>query len=269
MIKHKLAIFFAFLAVASVFGGGVSYPSAPVPAARFASGVSYDYIGGYLVRGDFNNLNATDPTPAYSLYGANIFFTYGLADFINVGVDLGLKDANVHSSLPDYAFNGKTGAAAGTHVKLSTAYMGDVFAIVLFSRWHFFNSEDKGRSEYIRGQDFTASGAFSFHVKEFGYISMGAKFFNIDDKIDGEGYSDPKHSFRNDAFVGGWVGFDYFPKTAIKTYLPFVSFELGFFPKSDSNVLEKKPVFRNISFSVTIGGITNRLYGNSDDGWRP
>ncbi|MCL1946996.1 MAG: hypothetical protein FWF51_07615 [Chitinivibrionia bacterium] len=261
MIKHKLAIFFAFLAAASVFGGGVSYPSATIPAARFASGVSYDYIGGYLTLN-----SSTDPTPAYSLYGANIFFTYGLADFINAGVDLGLKDANIHSSDPSFVFNGRMGAAAGTHVKLSTSYMGDVFAIVLFSRFHFFYSEDKGRNEYNRGRDITASGAFSFHVKEFGYITMGAKYLDITAKI----YGKPAPpEFKNDALVGGWVAFDYFPKTAIKTYLPFVSFELGFFPNSERKVLEKKPVFRNISFSVTIGGITNRLYGNSDDGWRP
>lgn len=262
VIRNKIILLVTFLAAVSSYGAGASYPSAPVPAARFASGISYDYGGGYL-------FSRVVPVPVFSLYGINAFGTYGLADYINIGADLGLKDVNIHSSDPNRSFNGRMGIAAGPHLKLATPYLGDVFAVVAFTRTHWFYSEDKGRYIYYKGLDFTGSGAFSFHVKDFGYISMGVKYSEIFGNYGIVEYPGlDERTWTNAGNIGGWVAFDYFPKTGVKNYLPFISFELGFFPNS-SEVLGKKPVFRNISFSVTVGGITNRLYGDSGASWRP
>lgn len=252
MVMRKILLS-AFLLVVSSWAAIVSYPAAPVPTARFATGVSYDYFGGYFYKAPVEDLS-------FSMHGINAFFTYAPITYINLGVDLGMRDVNIPKDL--YEFNGKLGIAAGSHLKLVTPYFGDVIGIVGIARGLWFHS---GQNEsYYSGAELTGAGGLSFHIKRFGYISFGAKYL----EIFGEN-SVELGTWSNDVTLGGWMSFDYFPKTNIKKYIPFISFEFGFFPASDKPFYGKSPIVRNASFGVTIGAITHCLYGDTDINWRP
>lgn len=254
MVVRKILLAAVLFAVSS-WAANVSYPSAPVPSARFATGITYDYLGGYFYKAPIEDL-------PFSMHGVNAFFTYAPVTYVNFGVDLGMRDVNIPNGDHDYGFNGKLGIAAGSHLKLATPYFGDVMGIIAMCRGLWFHSKDDNDSFYS-GPELTGAGGLSFHVKRFGYISFGCKYFEIFGE-NGIGDGD----WSNDATVGGWASFDYFPKTNVKKYIPFISFEFAFFP-SDNPFYGGSPIVRNASFAVTIGAITHRIYGDDNRNWRP
>jgi hypothetical protein len=254
---RKILLLLCLTAVCS-WSAGVSYPSAPVATARFATGISYEYSGGYL----YNTSNIQLP---YSIFGPSAFFTYALATCVNIGVDVGMRSVNIHHS-NQYDFDGRMGISAGSHLKLATPYMGDVFGIVTLVRGLWFYSEAKNDS-YYSGLDLTGSGGLSFHIKGAGYLSFGVKY----SEILGDNYTahlNKDGEWSNDALLGGWIAFDYFPKSSIKEFLPYLSFEFGFFP-NDKPWHGTKPGLRNASFAISIGGVTKKLYGDKTVNWRP
>ena len=253
-LVRKIILSVALLAVSS-WATSVSAPAAPVPAARFATGITYNYLGGYLYKAPVEDL-------AFNTHGINAFFTYAPLTSINLGVDLGMRDVNMEKGI--YGFNGRFGIAAGSHLKFATPYFGDVMGLVAMCRGLWFYSEDQFNT-YYSGRELTSAGGLSFHVQRVGYISFGAKYLEI---FGENGYGLEKGKWSNDATLGGWIAFDFFPRTDIKQYIPFISFEFGFFP-NDKPFYGGNPVLRNASFGITIGGITRRLYGNTDENWRP
>lgn len=266
MAKNTLLVRAIFLSTvllaASSWAASVSSPTAPVPAARFATGASYDYFGGYLHKPRVAGVRIDDLP--FKMNGVNAFFTYAPATSINIGVDLGMR--NVSLPQGDFEFNGKMGIAAGSHLKLSTPYFGDVMGIIAICRGLWFYSEDRNdRNAYYSGMDFTGAGGLSFHIKNIGYVSLGAKYFEIVGENSNEGNN---RKWSNDATLGGFVSFDFFPQTNMKNQIPFISLEFGFFP-NDKPFYGGSPAIRNASFGVTIGAITHPLYGNSDRNWRP
>jgi len=253
MVMRKILLLAILFAVSS-WATSVSYPAAPVPTARFATGATYDYFGGYFYRAPVSDL-------PFNMHGINAFFTYAPVTYVNFGVDLGMRDVNIPQGNHNYDFNGKLGIAAGQHLKLATPYFGDVMGIVAMCRGLWFYSKDS-HSSFYSGSQLVGSGGLSFHVQRFGYISCGIKYLEI---FGENGFGDG--TWSNDATLGGWASFDYFPKTNVKRYIPFISFEFGFFP-SDKPFYGSGTIVRNASFGVTIGAITNRLYGDEDN-WRP
>jgi len=286
----------ALLAVTYSWSASVSFPAAPVPTGRFATGIGYDYNGGFLHNIDtvygIDNL-------AFKTRGLNAFFTYGIVQSINLGVDIGVRDVRIRDNnlagwqlLPRYdndgdliaidtlltrvEFKGRFGLAAGAHLKLSTPYIGDVMAIVGTARGNWFYSETYGSNSWHNGLDFTAGGGLSFNVNDFGYITLGAKYFEIMGKNginahEGDGMFFPGNDggyWSNSAVMGGFIAVDYFPKSNIQQYIPFFSFEFSFFP--DKNGFSgSNPVLRSAGFAVTAGAFSRRVVGDKDEIWRP
>lgn len=290
-MKHfKSLIIFVFIILLNVsysWAIGLSFPSTPVPTARFATGVSYDYYGGYMDYDNNSKLFWQDDLPV-SLHGINAFFTYAPITYVNFGVELGARDANINPdkkfSLAQSELNGTLGFSAGAHLKFATPYFSDVFGFVAAAKGTWFYSEgnsNKTEWYYIDGEGnmtpvnwnnngniVAINGGISFHVKRFGYISFGAKYLDVMGKINLEPEIIEKTKWVNDAYIGGWLALDYFPKTRIEKFIPFISFELGFFP-NDKPFDGGRPILRNASFSVTVGAIMKRLYGDDDENWRP
>ena len=287
-MKKIILVFLALILFASSsWAIGISFPSAPVPTARFATGATYDYYGGYMDFDKNSPLFAPQVLP-FSMHGINAFFTYAPITYVNFGVELGARDVNTHPdsklSLAQDELNGTLGLSAGAHLKLATPYFADVFALVATGKGGWFYSE--GNKNDVKwyytpngidttwvnwnngGKFVTIGGGFSFHVKRFGYISFGAKYLDVWGGIGWVPEVLPETKWVNDAYVGGWAAFDYFPRTRIEKFFPFISFEFGFFPNSEF-FAGGRPIVRNASFSVTIGAITRKLYGNSDENWRP
>ncbi|MDR0303682.1 MAG: hypothetical protein LBH98_02775 [Chitinispirillales bacterium] len=259
MVNRKLSVLFAFIAVVFSYGGGVAYPLTPVPSARFATAISYDMYGGYLYKPSISGATVT-------LQGFNASFTYSPITFINFGFDLGERNVKIFTHDEQYRFDGKIGFAGGTHAKFATPYFNELIGVVGFVRALWFSSETKNET-YYGGMDFTGAGGLSFRVKNFGYISLGAKYFEIVGK-NGEVSGTQSGSWGNEDVFGGWVSFDMFPKIPVRKHIPFFSIELCLFPGADA-FDGTKPAIRNASFNLTIGAITNRLYGNSDKDWTP
>ncbi len=69
----KITLLAIILLVVPSLALGVSFPSAPVPAARFATGFTYDYYGGYLSYGK-NTFFEKQDLPV-TMHGISAFFT--------------------------------------------------------------------------------------------------------------------------------------------------------------------------------------------------
>jgi len=259
MVNRKSSVLVALIATVFSWGGGIAYPLTSVPTARFATALSYDMYGGYLYKSSI-------PNAATTLQGFNASFTYSPITYINFGFDAGERSVKILTYDDQYKFDGNIGFAGGAHAKFATPYFNDLLGGVAFVRALWFSSEDKYEI-YYGGMDFTTAGGLSFHVKNFGYISFGAKYFEIVGKNGGVPGS-AGGTWSNDEVLGGWVSFDMFPRLFERKYIPFFSIELALFPGADA-FDGAKPLIKNASFGITIGAITNRLYGNSDKDWTP
>ena len=284
--------FLALLAVAYSWGAGVSFSGAPVPAGRFATGLTFDYSGAYL---EFNlDSGSTSfladqvfPYRTRNVYG---FLTYGLANSINIGFDIGIGDFDIMSDIVNsdssraFGFDGRIGLTTGAHAKLATPYMGNVFALVgaFRSLWFYSRDKDEGPdelSESISGMSLNASAGFSFRVRDMGFISFGAKYHDLSAKHSSYGRTvgengqldaDLDWKMSNDRNIGGFIALDFFPRTDIRRYIPFVSIEFSFFPDSSRPFTGTAPRLRNAGFSTTIGAFSRKLTGhNRDEIWRP
>jgi len=303
-MRFRKIFLLALLAVGYSWGASVSFPSAPVPTGRFATGIGYDYNGGFLHK--VSEISEEDKLLGFRIHpplehipfrtrGINAFVSYGLSNFINIGVDVGVRDVrvvdnNLYALLfdddpllpadtllffrPD--FDGRFGLSAGANLKLATPYMGDVMAIVGVARGQWYNSKDgRGGNSYYSGLNFTASGGLSFNATDFGYITLGAKYFEIMGKNhayahEGSGtyYAGGDGRWSNSAVLGGFVAVDYFPKSTIQNYIPFFSFEFSFFPDK-KGFSGSNPVLRSAGFAVTAGAFSRRVVGDKDEIWRP
>lgn len=257
-VNRKLSVLVALIAAVVSWGASVSYPFTPVPTARFATALSYDMYGIGLYKSNVAGASAM-------IHGFNASFTYSPITFINFGLDVGERKVDIFTYDKSYNFDGKIGFAGGTHVKLATPYFSDIIGIVGVARTLWFSSAR--HDVYYGGMDFTGAGGISFHINSFGYISCGMKYFEIFGRTGGV-QSPIGSNWSNDKVSGGFVSFDMFPKTSARKYIPFVSVELALFPQLEAFDGDR-PAIRNASLSITIGGITNRLYGNSDNDWRP
>lgn len=254
MKMRKLSIVLILGAAIFSWGANVAFPSVAIPEARFGVGASYDITTG--------DLYGVDDVP-FSMNTINASFTFAPVSVMNFGVDIGTRNVRIYSSDEVFDFRGKMGFSAGGHLRLSTPLLKDVFGATALIKGAWFYSKNDYDAFY-RGVDVTGALGFVFHIKQVGYISFGGKYFEIFGE--NQGFNDINtSSWSNDETLGGWVAFDFFPKMKQQgSYIPFVTLEAGVFPGASAFRGDKSGI-HNLSFSVTIGAITQRLYGESTE----
>lgn len=232
----------------------LSNPLTPIPAARLGVGISY-HLGGYTI--------TADSIPAL-MNRIDACITFSPLDYVNIGLDAGVTSmdvAAVYSSqdtLP--LFHGNFGFSAGGRIKLSTPlFIEEFLGGVFITRATWFSSSNKAGAMYS-GIDGTAAAGLLLHIPKFGYLAAGPQVYLIDGR--NRSYnSDTEQSYANLNNLRGWVALDYFPKLeSISETNLYVSVELSIGP--DVRFSGPSPL-EGMSVSVSLGGITKRLYGQT------
>ncbi len=254
-----------FLTAVFLFGFTVSAsnlanPAVLIPEARLALGASYD-VGGYTISND------SIPCMMNRFQGRCTFAPFS---FLNIGIDAGASRMDVAGDTDDVdtfgVFQGNYKLSGGAHLSLGSRFFyNDLFRIVGIGQFTFFSSSNTNAASY-RGIDGAGTIGIQFHVKRFGYVTLGPEVYLISGK--NKSYSGTPDRYSNINNLRGWICIDYFPKeklaSANKLYL---SLEIALSPKAAFN---KRAPMQEIRFSVGLGSITKRLYGEeSDVEWAP
>lgn len=252
----SLVILLIFLC--SVFAVNLTSPATPIPDARISLGLSYSLEGFELYQSDVE---------AYSLLNRlNVSVTFAPVQNINIGIDAGAGNVAISAVDEIREFHGDLGFSGGLNTKLSTNYINDRISFMGILKANWFLSEGKAESRYS-GMDLSAGGGPIVHINNFGYIAAGVKYQEIVGKnLD---YVGTEGNWSNDETIGGFLAVDYFPKSElISNYIPYINFELAVFP--GAGLKEKETSVKNISFGISFGAITKRLYGKKSElNWRP
>lgn len=262
MDKIKIAPL-AFMLLVFSFSGyasNLANPVATIPDARVGIGVSY-HLGGYTITNQeipslFNRIHAR--------------ISYSPFTYFNFGVDLGVTQVEVAADTLDTlvygVFHGNYKFSFGVHIKVSSPFFKDIVGLVGIAQGTKFSSENKAGALY-GGFDGAGAAGFIFHIKNIGYAAAGAKLYVI--QGENRSYNSKKdHFYSNVNNLRGWVAFDYFPKIkAVSKYIPYISLEVSVAPGASFG--EKAPI-QEISFSIAVGSITKRLYGETSSlQWHP
>jgi hypothetical protein len=164
------------------------------------------------------------------------------------------------------AFHGNFGFSGGAHLKASTPFFfNDFLAVVGIAQATYFSSENKWSAQY-GGIDVSGGAGIQIHVSRFGYITLGSEV----DLIEGtnRGFDGAEGTYSNLNNIRGWLAVDFFPAFAMGGGTkPYVSVEVSVSPEAEfgGNV----PI-REFGFSVCLGSVTKRLYGEETDvEWQP
>lgn len=235
-------------------------PLAPIPSARIGIGVSY-HLGGYTLT------NRKIPALFNRIYGR---ISYSPIPYFNIGFDIGATQIEVASD-PYHtpvigAFHGNYKFSYGGYIKLTTPLLRDIIGIVGIAHGtHFISENDMGA--LYQGYDGAGAAGLLIHIPGFGYISAGSKLYLI--KGESKSYhATAKNNFSNVNNIQGWLALDYFPKMEfVSKNIPHITFEVSITPDVKFN--DRAPV-QEITFSIAIGTITKRLYGEkSAIEWEP
>ena len=255
--KHFKRIAIGFLLVGISNAANLANPATPFPEARIAVGASY-HLGGYTLTNQelpslFNRIHAR--------------VSYSPIKYVSFGVDGGTIQIDVERTSDSAAtFNGKFGYSGGGHLKLATpAFLKQRLSFVALGQGTIFKSVNKFNAEYA-GKDATGAVGIQLHIPGFGYITAGPWVYLIFGK--NKSFDGTTSEYSNINNVRGWLAIDYFPKMKeLSNNKPYISLEFSVSPKA--NYSERIPV-QEFSVSVSIGSITNRLYGTqSDVEWSP
>ncbi len=262
MAKTKIVpLFFMLLVFAfSGYTSNLANPLAPIPAARLGVGVSY-HLGGYTIT------NWEIPSLMNRIHAR---INYAPFVYFNFGADLGVTQMEVAADTSDTVvietFHGNYKFSYGINVKLSTPLFKDIIGLIGIGQGTRFESENKAGALY-GGFDGAGAVGILVHIKNIGYVAAGSKIYVIQGK--NRSYNSTKKQFYSNVNnIRGWLAFDYFPKIeAITKYIPFITFELSIAPGVSFG---KKAPLQEISFSLTLGSITKRLYGETSSlEWHP
>lgn len=249
-----LVLFLSSLVVAS----NLTAPATPIPDARLSLGLSYNLEGHELYKSDVE---------AYSLTNRLcVSVIFAPISNINIGLDIGAGNVAINSTEAIREYRGDIGFAGGLNTKLSTNFINDRFAFMGIMKSTWFLSEGSAESRYS-GMDLSAGAGPIIHINNFGYIAAGVKYQEIVGK--NMDYSGNEGKWSNDKTLGGFFAIDYFPKSEmISNYIPYITFEVGIFP--GAGLKQKETSIDNISFGISFGAITKRLYGKKSElNWRP
>jgi hypothetical protein len=230
-------------------------PAAPIPEARFGIGLAYDISSFELYKDEENSA---------SISNIHADVSFAPITNINIGVNLGISSVKTFTAQDNYDFKGNPGFAGGGSVKLSSPFIKDLVGFIATTKAVWFMSKNSNDVEY-KGLDINGVLGISVRIKEVGYISGGGKYY----EIDGENISGTHEAtWSNSETIGGWLAFDYFPKSKLITeYIPYISFAFELFP--GANFDGEAPI-NNMAFSVAFGALTKRVFGaKTEKQWRP
>lgn len=253
------AICLALIAIPSQ-SATLAEPSVCIPEARMAIGVSYN-LGAYTIS------NREIPS---ILNNFSMRVSYAPSALLNFGLDGGasqflvVSDTTATDTLA--TFQGKYAIAFGGHLKFSSPFfIKKSTAIIFQGAINYFNSTNDYKANYA-GLDIQGIAGLQFHINKFGYITIGPNisFINGTNK----GYEGTTGSFSNINNIRGYIAIDYFPKMAVASKnKSFISFE---FSASPAINYQRRAPLEELSFSISIGAITPRLYGQETSiEWEP
>jgi hypothetical protein len=255
------------------FGGNLANPAAQVADARMTIGLSY-YIGG----ADITNMEIP-----MTMNRVSTRIGYSPIRFFNFGADLGVAQVSVDKYTLNgndiSAFVGDYGWSFGGHAKLSSPYIANVVSAMAIGNANYFRSINRIDSDtysYYGGTDIIAAAGLQFRIPNFGYVTLGPQLYMI--MGENKGYEGPKGTFSNINNMRAWVAIDhYFPDFKefagnLKYYAsleftasPKINTSLEFNPYPKINTSSKRALIQEFSISLSIGAITDRLYGVYSD----
>jgi hypothetical protein len=228
-------------------------PIGPLPDACMSIGASYQLDGISIT-------NREIPALLNRFQGR---LSYAPISFVNFGVDLGATQMEVaaDTSASDTlgVFHGRYGFSFGAHLKATTPlFIKGVVGLIGIAQGTSFTSENS-RGALYRGYDAAGAAGLLFRVSSFGYVAAGSKVYLIARGFNQSYNSTGEQRFGNVNNVRGWLAVDFYPPMkTISSGKPYISLELSVSPLAQFN--GRAPV-QEVSFSVAIGAITNRLYG--------
>ncbi len=256
---------FAFLCLTIItgaaYGSNLVNPLTPIPEARIAVAASY-HLGGYTIT------NRNIPAMLNRFHAR---LSYAPLSLLNIGFDAGASQAEVAGDTTRGdtlgIFHGAFAFSYGTHLKLATPlYFNDLIGLIAIAQATHFTSENEQGAVY-RGYDGCGAAGVIVHIAGFGYAAAGAKAYLI--QGENRGYNQNSYKeYSNSNNVRGWLAVDYFPRMQeVMTNKPFISFEVSLSPEA---MLGGRAPVQELAFSIGIGSITPRLYGErSEIEWEP
>jgi hypothetical protein len=260
-LKETLRLISAIaVACGTAHAANLADPAVLIPPARLSIGASYDLGGNSITNGAVPSImNRVQARLSYSPF-----------PFLNFGIDGGTTQMDVASDTTATdtfgVFHGGYGLSGGGHLKLGTPFFfNNVMSLIGIVQGNVFSSKNGSGTTY-GGTDAAGALGFQFHVPGFGYVTAGSEAYLIEGKT--TDYTGKQGAYSNVNNVRGWLAVDYFPPENLGTKnLLYVSLELTVGPKVQFNA--RAPV-QEFGFSVSIGTITPRLYGQeSDMEWKP
>lgn len=258
-VKKNYITLIVLCAAMASFGANLANPAAQVGDARMSFGASY-FIGG---------ADITDLEIPMMMNRVDMRISYSPIRYVNFGADFGTVQLSVdkysvngRDTVP--IFEGKFGWSAGGHLKLSTPYIFDYVSILALGNANVFRSTNKQKA-YYGGTDITAAAGLQIRVPN-GRISLGPQIYMI--LGDNKGVYKIKDEYSNVNNMRAWIAFDYLPEDLLGgDHQPYLSIEFTASPKINGS---KRAPIREFSVSVSVGSITQRLYGKdtgSDYDW--
>lgn len=250
-IRYCIAFTAVIISQNFIYASNLANPLAPIPGARIALGASY-HLGGYTIT------NRKVPCIMNRFHGR---LSYSPVTYFNLGVDLGATQMEVASDTNEtiitQTFHGSYGFSYGANIKLSTPLIARTIGLIAIVQGTQFKTKNENGALY-KGPDITGAVGLLFRIKKYAYIAAGMEVYLIEGK--NKSYnSETEMPYSNVNNVRGWIALDITPQMKnIKKYIPYISFEASLTPEAGFN---KKAPLQEISFSVAIGSISKRLYG--------
>jgi len=238
---------------------GFATPMAPLPAGRVS-------IGGYYDLDGITITNREIPAVVNRIGGV---LSFAPVKGLSIGADLAAVQMDVASDNTKNPyielFHGDYKFSAGGAIRLSTPLIKDIVGVSVLGKGTWFSSEEKKSGFSYGGIDVTAAAGPVFHIKKFGYIAFGPKFYYLMGENNGVTGT---HAYSNINNLRGWLAIEYFPRSKeIAKYLPYISLEASGSPGLAIN--NRAPV-QEFGFSCSFGIVSGPLYKkHKNDKWRP
>jgi hypothetical protein len=232
-------------------GANLANPAMTIRAARTSLGLSY-HLGGYTLT------NKAVPSLFNRIAGR---FAFAPIEYVTIGIDGGATKVDVasysDSSIAVGTFQGKFGFSAGGQLKgRSPLLFNEMVGVLGIVNATYFSSTNDNNVKY-KGYDGSGVIALVVRIPTFGYIAAGPMVYLIEGT--NQSYDGKERPYSNINNIRGWVGVDYIlPTKEALSRESYLSFELSISP--DVTINGAAPI-QEISFSISVGWISNRLYG--------
>jgi len=262
-MKNRIEGFCMLLALAMppcTLAANAAPLSTILPVARMALGGGYE-LGGNTISND------SVASISNRMHG---FLAFAPFSFLTIGIDAGATqmdvaaDTNARDTFG--IFHGNYGFSGGAHISLGTPFFyNGLFRVVCLGKATIFSSANTEGAVY-GGKDGVGALGLQFHIARFGYITAGPQVYLIQGQ--NKSYSGTRHKYSNINNVRGWIALDFFPPDKLESKNKFfISLEASIGPRI---AFGKQAPVQEFGFSVSLGSITKRLYGEeSEVEWAP